>query len=58
MCLPLIALSGFSLEYPLKKFREIIFWVDFQEYSNIEMTHHVWLLAIVDYIIKQKGINP
>ena len=57
MCLPLIGLSGFSLENPLKKFRDVIFWADCQEYNIIEMTHHVWLLAIVEYIIKQKKIN-
>ena len=57
MCLTLIALSGFSPGDPLKKFGDVIFWVDFEEYSNIEMTQLFWLLAILDYTIRQKEIN-
>jgi len=57
MCLTLIALYGFSPGDPLKKFVDVIFWVDFDEYSNIELTQLVWLLAILDYTIKQKEIN-
>jgi len=31
--------------------------VDSKEYNIVEMTHHIWLLAIVDYIIvKNKGM--
>ena len=57
MCLTLIALYRFSPGDPLKKFVDVIFWVDFDEYSNIELTQLVWLLAILDYTIKQKEIN-
>ena len=33
------------------KLGDINFWVDSKGYNIVEMTHHIWLLAIVDYII-------
>jgi len=49
--LKVITLSGFSSENPLNKLGDINLWVDSKGYNIIEMTHHIWLLAIVDYII-------
>ena len=52
----IVTLSGFSSNNPLKKLGDVNLWVDSNAYNIIEMTHHVWLLAIVDYIIvKQNG---
>ena len=31
---------------------DINLWVDSKQYNIAEMTHHIWLLAIVDYIIE------
>ena len=28
--------------------------VDSTAYNIVEMTHHVWLLAIIDYLIEKK----
>jgi len=47
-----ITLTGFSSDNPLRKLGSINFWVDSDKYNIVEMTHHVWLLAIVDYIIE------
>ncbi|MDG1848575.1 MAG: hypothetical protein P8J35_08045 [Candidatus Marinimicrobia bacterium] len=30
---------------------DINFWADSKSYNIVEMTHHIWLLAIIDYII-------
>ena len=47
----IVTLTGFSSDNPLRKLGGINFWVDSYEYNVVEMTHHIWLLAIVDYII-------
>ncbi|MEY3694325.1 MAG: hypothetical protein RL083_150 [Pseudomonadota bacterium] len=50
--LPVISLSGFSGNNPLRELGDVNFWCDSSLYNVVEMTHHVWLLAIVDYIIE------
>ena len=49
--LPLITLSGFKPDNPLRERGDINLWLDSSQYNYVEMTHHIWLLAIVDYII-------
>ncbi len=49
--LPVITFSGFNSNNPLRKLGEINLWVDSNIYNIVEMTHHIWLLAIVDMII-------
>ena len=34
-----------------KKIGDINLWVDSKGYNIIEMAHHIWLVAIVDYIV-------
>lgn len=46
-----ITFSGFERENPLRHLGDINFWIDSKAYNIVEMTHHIWLLAIVDYII-------
>ena len=46
-----ITFSGFKSNNPLRKLGDVNFWVDSKGYNIVEMTHHIWLLAIVDYII-------
>jgi D-sedoheptulose 7-phosphate isomerase len=55
MGLPVITLSGFKGDNPLRELGDINFWCDSEAYNVVEMTHHVWLLAIVDYIIQAKA---
>ena len=50
----LITLSGFSPDNPLRTLGKINLWADSNLYNIVEMTHHVWLLAIVDYLIANK----
>jgi D-sedoheptulose 7-phosphate isomerase len=57
MGLGLITFSGFSSENPLRKLGDLNFWADSTAYNVVEMTHHVWLLALVDKLIVDRG-NP
>lgn len=49
--LTVITFSGMSPRNPLRTQGNINLWVDSQVYNIVEMTHHIWLLAIVDMII-------
>ena len=49
--LPVITFSGMSPQNPLRNKGDINLWVDSNIYNIVEMTHHIWLLAIVDMII-------
>jgi D-sedoheptulose 7-phosphate isomerase len=51
MGIELITLSGFDKDNPLGQLGSINFWVDSHAYNIVEMTHHIWLLAVVDLII-------
>jgi len=54
MGLSLVTVSGFSADNPLRKLGDLNLWVDSTAYNIVEMTHHVWLLAIIDYMIETK----
>jgi len=49
-----ITLTGFDKTNNLKKIGNINLWLNSKNYNFIEMTHHTWLLAIVDFIAKAK----
>lgn len=50
--LPLITLTGFKGNNPLKEMGDINLWVDSSSYNIVETTHQIWLLAVVDYLIE------
>ena len=50
MGLQVVTLSGFNSDSPLRKIGDISLWAESSEYNVVEMSHHIWLLAIVDYI--------
>lgn len=54
MRLPMITLSGFKPDNPLRKLGNINLWVDSHSYNVVEMTHHIWLLSLVDFVIAEK----
>ena len=56
MGLSLVTVSGFSANNPLRKLGDLNLWVDSTAYNIVEMTHHVWLLAIIDYLIETKKV--
>jgi len=51
--LQLLTFSGFSSKNILRKQGKINIWVNSNTYNIVEMTHHIWLLAIVDMIINE-----
>lgn len=51
MELGVVTLSGFHPDNPLRSLGDINLWVDSKGYNIVEMTHHIWLVAIVDYIV-------
>lgn len=54
MGLKVVTLSGFDKDNPLRKLGDIELWSHSADYNVVEMTHHIWLLAIVDYLIAAK----
>ena len=55
MGLSVITVSGFLTDNPLRELGDLNLWVDSTEYNIVEMTHHVWLVAIIDYLIETSG---
>ena len=49
-----ITLTGFDKKNRVRKIGHINLWADSKNYNLIEMTHHTWLLSIVDLIKKSK----
>jgi len=57
MGVTVITVSGFLSNNPLRKLGDLNLWVDSSEYNIVEMTHHVWLVAIIDYLIETKKLK-
>jgi len=55
--LSIITVSGFSSDNLIRKLGDLNLWLDSSEYNIVEMTHHVWLVSIIDYLIKKKEIK-
>ena len=51
MKIPIITLTGFEQDNPLRQFSELDFWVDSRAYNVIENTHQIWLLMVCDLIL-------
>jgi D-sedoheptulose 7-phosphate isomerase len=49
-----ITLTGFDKKNEVRKIGHINLWLNSKNYNLIEMTHHIWLLSIVDFIAKAK----
>ena len=50
----LVTFSGFRKNNALSKLGDYNFWVDSKSYNFIENTHQIWLLSIIDKLIKIK----
>ena len=57
MGLSVITVSGFLTDNPLRKLGDLNLWVDSTKYNIVEMTHHVWLVAIIDYLFETKKLS-
>lgn len=51
MGLRTVTFTGFATDNPLRALGQLNFWVDSRAYNIVEMTHHIWLLAVCDLII-------
>ena len=49
--LDVVTFSGFDSNNSLRSKGKINFWVNSRAYNVVEMTHHIWLLTVVDMII-------
>ena len=57
MGVSVITVSGFLPDNPLRKLGDLNLWANSTEYNIVEMTHHVWLLAVIDYLIETKELK-
>ena len=57
MGVSVITVSGFLSDNPLRKLGDLNLWADSSEYNIVEMTHHVWLVAVIDYLIETKKLT-
>ncbi len=51
----LITFSGFKKNNPLSKFGNINFYINSNKYNFVEMSHHIILVYLVDFFVKN---NP
>ncbi len=49
--LRLVTFTGLDPKNPLRAMGDLNVWVDSRAYNIVEMTHHIWLLAVCDLII-------
>ena len=49
-----VTLTGFNKNNKVRKIGHVNLWLDSKNYNLVEMTHHIWLLAIVDFMAKAK----
>ena len=52
-----ITVSGFLSGNPLRKLGDLNLWADSSDYNIVKMTHHVWLVALVDFLIETKALT-
>ena len=50
-----ITLSGFKATNPLRGAGDVNLWVNSELYNVVELTHQIWLLAILDCLVEQRG---
>ena len=52
-----VTLTGFNKLNKVRKIGHVNLWINSKNYNLIEMTHHTWLLSIVDFLAKIKIEN-
>lgn len=51
--LTVVTFTGFSKDNPLRALGRLNYWVNSQQYNIVEMTHHIWLLAVCDLLVSE-----
>jgi len=54
MGLDLVTFSGFDANNSLRKLGVMNFWVNSENYNVVEMTHHIWLLTMVEALLEKE----
>lgn len=57
MGLVVVTFTGFDINNKLRQEGDINIWTNSKAYNIVEMTHHIWLLSIVDMIIGKAEYN-
>ena len=52
-----VTLTGFDKKNKVRKIGNVNLWLNSKNYNLVEMTHHIWLLSIVDFIAKARFSN-
>lgn len=52
-----VTLTGFDKKNKVRKIGHVNLWLNSKNYNLVEMTHHIWLLSIVDFIAKTRFSN-
>jgi D-sedoheptulose 7-phosphate isomerase len=52
-----VTLTGFDKKNKVRKIGHVNLWLNSKNYNLVEMTHHIWLLSIVDFIAKARFSN-
>jgi D-sedoheptulose 7-phosphate isomerase len=52
-----VTLTGFGKKNKVRKIGHVNLWINSKNYNLVEMTHHIWLLSIVDFISKARFNN-
>lgn len=52
----LITLTGFEFNNPVSLLGSVNVWCDSKVYNYVEMAHHIWLVALVDYFANGKKV--
>lgn len=52
-----VTLTGFDKKNKVRKIGDVNLWLNSKNYNLVEMTHHIWLLLIVDFIVKARFSN-
>jgi len=55
--IPFVTLSGFNSQNPLKVLGTTNLWVNSDQYNFVEMYHHIWLVALVDFFANGENIS-
>lgn len=56
--LAVVTLTGFTPDNPLRALGRLNLWVDSRVYNVVEMTHHIWLLAVCDLLASRGTARP
>ena len=51
--LSVVTFSGFDSDNPLRECGSVNLWVRSHVYNVVEMTHHIWLVAVIDMIAEK-----